>query len=79
MTELPERDAPESSEGDEEYGEEAYDEVPLILTADSFKNDPYLASAIEFMYDSGNEGAQELSEMMRVTWLEREKQFYGEI
>ena len=48
------------------------------------ETDPYLASAIEFMYSEDTEedfntmGRQQQEALLKKTWLEREKQFYGE-
>jgi len=48
------------------------------------ESDPYLASAIEFMYSEDTEedfntlGRQQQEELLKKTWMEREKQFYGE-
>ena len=77
------KDAPESDEEDE-----LLDEVPQqIFTVDSFKNDPYLASAIEFMYsaddndyddDFGKMTREQQEEFLKKTWIEREKKFYGD-
>lgn len=55
-------------------------EAPLV----DYENDPYFASAIEFMYsedtedDFGTMDAQQQEALLKKTWLEREKQFYGE-
>ena len=56
------------------------EELPLM----DYENDPYLASALEFMYsedteeDFGTMGRQQQEALLKKTWLEREKQFYGE-
>lgn len=48
------------------------------------ETDPYLASAIEFMYSEDTDddfntlGRQQQEELLKKTWIEREKQFYGE-
>lgn len=48
------------------------------------ETDPYLASALEFMYsedteDDFNEMDQEQQEAyLKKTWIDREKEFYGE-
>ena len=49
-----------------------------------YENDPYLATALEFMYsedtedDFGTMDLQRQEALLKKTWLEREKQFYGE-
>ena len=50
-------------------------EEPLV----DYENDPYFASAIEFMYsedtedDFGTMDAQQQEALLKKTWLEREK------
>lgn len=54
------------------------------LTLGNVESDPYLASAIEFMYSEDTEddfntlGRKQQEELLKKTWMEREKQFYGE-
>lgn len=54
------------------------------MTLVNVESDPYLASAIEFMYSEDTEddfntlGRKQQEELLKKTWIEREKQFYGE-
>ena len=49
-----------------------------------YENDPYFASAIEFMYSEDTEDdfntmdIKKQEALLKKTWLEREKQFYGD-
>jgi hypothetical protein len=58
------------------------DQVPMIDNNEI--TDPYLASAIEFMYSEDTEedfntmDREKQEALLKKTWMEREKQFYGE-
>ena len=59
--------------------EEEIAEVPF-----DYQNDPFLQSAIEFMYSEDSEDdfttmdRQKQEALLKKTWMERERQFYGE-